>query len=393
MFQTGVTTVQKVPKVIGKKGLHQIGQVTSRERGELVTNVGIIGASGRALPLIWVFPRLRFDEKRMMRGVPPNTSLGLVHKSGWMTSSNFIEVLRFFVNHVCCTKETPVLLILDNHESHLSVDGLEFCKENGIVLLTLPPHTSNKLQPLDRSVFGPFKTFVSQAMNAWLMDHPGETLTIYDLPELCTTAWDRAAMPVNIKSGFKCTGIEPFDRCIFSDEDFLQNYVTDKPLPSSSSSTADRSTPIPSTSASSDLIATLQEKTPPPSAASQSSGTESQLKTTKFTTPEEIQPFRKVVSKSMKGGSRRRGKTMIATDTPEKLEIEERQRKRKNHNEQSGCSQSKKSTARKRIIVDSSEDEENVPYAEESHDWVEDSSDTDGEEIHELADDEKNSYW
>jgi hypothetical protein len=34
-------------------------------------------------------------------------------------------------------------------------------KENGIVMLTLPPHTLHKLQPLDRTVFGPYKAVVS----------------------------------------------------------------------------------------------------------------------------------------------------------------------------------------------------------------------------------------
>ncbi|KAF2899922.1 hypothetical protein ILUMI_06261, partial [Ignelater luminosus] len=48
--ETGVTTLQKVQKIVGKKGAHQIGQVTSRERGELVTHVGIICVSGSAIP-------------------------------------------------------------------------------------------------------------------------------------------------------------------------------------------------------------------------------------------------------------------------------------------------------------------------------------------------------
>ena len=37
--ESGVTTVQKVPRVISKKGVKQIGQITSQERGELVTCV------------------------------------------------------------------------------------------------------------------------------------------------------------------------------------------------------------------------------------------------------------------------------------------------------------------------------------------------------------------
>lgn len=72
-----------------------MGTVTSRERGELVTQVGIICANGNALPPIWIFPRIRFDETRMMSGAPAG-ALGLVHKSGWMTADNFLKVLVFF---------------------------------------------------------------------------------------------------------------------------------------------------------------------------------------------------------------------------------------------------------------------------------------------------------
>ena len=49
--ETGCTTVQKLPKIIAQKGAHQVGQVTSRERGELITLVGIICANGNALYL------------------------------------------------------------------------------------------------------------------------------------------------------------------------------------------------------------------------------------------------------------------------------------------------------------------------------------------------------
>lgn len=39
--------------------------------------------------------------------------------------------------------------------SHISVPAIRLAKENGVVLVTLHPHTSNKMQPLDKSVFGP----------------------------------------------------------------------------------------------------------------------------------------------------------------------------------------------------------------------------------------------
>ena len=52
-----------------------------------------------------------------------------------------------------------VLIIFDNHESHISIDSINLAKGNGIVLLIFPPHTSHKLQPLDRTVYGPFKKY------------------------------------------------------------------------------------------------------------------------------------------------------------------------------------------------------------------------------------------
>ena len=57
--ETDCSTVQKLPKVIKKKGAHQVGLVISRERGKLVSMIGIIYANGNALPLMLVFPIVR----------------------------------------------------------------------------------------------------------------------------------------------------------------------------------------------------------------------------------------------------------------------------------------------------------------------------------------------
>lgn len=305
--ETGVSTVQKLPKVIGRKGEHQIGQATSRERGELITQVGVISASGNFLPPVWIFPRHRFDAARMMHGVSENGALGLVYPSGWMTSSNFLEVLKHLVKNTRCSVEHQILLILDNHESHLSLAGIEYCRSNGISILTLPPHTSNKLQPLDRTVFGPFKSFLSQGMNSWMLSNPGKTISIYDLPPLCAQAWDRAATPTNIKAGFRCTGILPFDRDIFTDKDFLSSYVTDRPNPDHSETVVDQQ-----------LNETIMNS--PSTSNAQSSN---------FVSPEVLRPFPKAPERKEGKRGRQKGKCMIATDTPEKNEIAEKESRRK----------------------------------------------------------------
>lgn len=74
-------------------------------------------------------------------------ALGLVHKSGRMTSENFNYVLVFPKDAVRCSKDNTILLILDNHESHLSLEAIDFWKDNGITLFTLPSHTRIKTQP------------------------------------------------------------------------------------------------------------------------------------------------------------------------------------------------------------------------------------------------------
>jgi hypothetical protein len=54
------------------------------------------------------------------------------------------------------------LLILDGHESHLNQDFKDYCLENMILTLCMPPHSSHILQPLDVVCFSPLKRKYSQ---------------------------------------------------------------------------------------------------------------------------------------------------------------------------------------------------------------------------------------
>ncbi|KAJ8950033.1 hypothetical protein NQ314_008039 [Rhamnusium bicolor] len=111
-----------------------------------------------------------------------------------------IEFAKHFVRNVKCTRERPVLLLLDNHDAHLSIEALNFLKNNGVCVLSFPPHCSHKLQPLDRSVYGPFKKYVNTACDAWMRNHPGSTMTIYDIPGIVNTALPLAVTQNNIVS-------------------------------------------------------------------------------------------------------------------------------------------------------------------------------------------------
>lgn len=54
---------------------------------------------------------------------------------------------------------------MDNHSSHVSLEEVHSARENVMVMVTLPPHTSRKLRPLERAVLGPMKGFFDKAMD------------------------------------------------------------------------------------------------------------------------------------------------------------------------------------------------------------------------------------
>uniref|UniRef100_A0A0K8VHQ6 DDE-1 domain-containing protein n=1 Tax=Bactrocera latifrons TaxID=174628 RepID=A0A0K8VHQ6_BACLA len=111
-------------------------------------------------------------------------SLILNTKSGWMISELFANMLKHIKNFTNCSVENPILIPFDNHASHCSLESINYCAEVGIILLSFPPHTSHRLQPLDVSVFGPFKQFCRKAFIDFLTTNPGKQISIYDIGTL-----------------------------------------------------------------------------------------------------------------------------------------------------------------------------------------------------------------
>lgn len=170
--ESGVTTVKKLRAVVAVKGTKQVCTLTSAERGQLVTFCVAVNAIGGFVPPMLIFPRKNYHDNFIRDG--PEGSIGACHPSGWMTQDNFLLFMKHFIKHTKATVEKPILLLLDNHQSHVNYDVITLCKENGVILLSFPPHCSHKLQLLDRSVYGPFKRYLSAAQNDWLRSNPGK---------------------------------------------------------------------------------------------------------------------------------------------------------------------------------------------------------------------------
>ena len=336
MDETGVTTVQTPDRVIARRGSKQIGKLVSAERGKLVTLAVAVSATGNTVPPFFVFPRVNF-RAHFLNGAPAGSE-GDANPTGWMKAEQFLKFVKYFVSHVKPSKERPVVLLLDNHDSHLSIAALDYCKENGVTVLSFPPHCSHKLQPLDRSVFGPLKTYVNRACDAWITNHPGQTMTIYDLPGIVNMSLNSAATPANIKAGFLATGIFPYNRDVFPDEEFLSSYVTDRPAPATGTAASNYSNGnVKHDESAGPDPPRIDSPEPAPSRIRPA---EADSSSSTSLTPELVRPFPKAADRKGTANATRKKSTAILTDTPVKAALQDKLKLRqvtKGKTHQKGC--------------------------------------------------------
>lgn len=185
-----------------------------------------------------IFPRCRITE-HLKRGAPPGTVFA-GNPTGWMTVDIFIKWFDHFLAHTKPSAEDPVILFLDGHASHTkNLAFIEKARANHVTVISFPPHSSHKLQPLDVSFMGPLKTNFSQVIERYLKANPGKAVTINDVSELLGDAYLRSATPKNSIVGFDKTGLWPFNRHNFKLEDFaaakatevLDSFETDQEKP------------------------------------------------------------------------------------------------------------------------------------------------------------------
>lgn len=139
-----------------------------------------------------------------------------------MNAEQFFEFLVFFQSHVHASIHQLILLVLDNHKSYLSIKGLDFYKSNGMIVLLFPPYCSHKLQPLDRTVYGPLKKAVNAQCEFWITSNPGRSMSIYDIPQIVSKALPLAVTQRNIISGFECIGIHHLTRTFSRSTNFCR---------------------------------------------------------------------------------------------------------------------------------------------------------------------------
>jgi hypothetical protein len=123
----------------------------------MVTAVECISADGRSLLPLIIWPA---STHRSNWTTYPTPGWHYAHsENGYNDSKINLEWLKRVFDSQTRDRANhkPRVLICDGFGSHETLEILEYCFENNIVLCRLPSHTSHKLQPCDVGVFAPLK--------------------------------------------------------------------------------------------------------------------------------------------------------------------------------------------------------------------------------------------
>ena len=120
--------------------------------------------------------------------------------------------------------QRPRVLICDGFKTHATLEILEFCFVNNILLCRLPSHTSHKLQPCDVRAFAPLKTaYRDEAEQLYWggLDTVGKE----HFTSLYKPARERSLIKRNIMTEWAATGLFPLNS-----ERVLQDQVLQMPV-------------------------------------------------------------------------------------------------------------------------------------------------------------------
>ena len=138
--------------------------VKTKGKLDRVTVMCVINAAGQEFKPVVVYPGKQPHYRRL------GSSIQTVHQflppcyfyrrdPAGADSNSFNRALSFVKEteelRIGCQK---LLLLFDGYDCHVQYKVLQYLKENGVVV-ALPAHTSHILQPIDVTVFCPFKSF------------------------------------------------------------------------------------------------------------------------------------------------------------------------------------------------------------------------------------------
>jgi hypothetical protein len=171
----------------GLKGADSVQCNIDNDDKEGVTVIGAIDAAGKKLPLTVVG---KGKTLRCLAGYELGADVWKAYsESGWTTSDVMCGYFHELRRKLFPTGD--VLLILDTYAAHRSADVRAVATLYEIELVFIPPGCTDRLQPLDRKVFGALKSFARQQWRRHYHETFGAKVKRSTIAQGLVEAWNR----------------------------------------------------------------------------------------------------------------------------------------------------------------------------------------------------------
>ena len=218
--------------VVPKRVVNEIGKpchhITTGENGETKTVVACFNAFGKYMPPVVIFQGKRCQPE-WMDGEPQNTILRM-SDNGWITTNIFMNWGELFLSQLPKNDEIPHLLLLDDHGSRLyNLNFLRAMRAHTprVEVWCFLPHSTHVLQPADVAVFRSLKHYWNEQGLAAARETGGRKLSKSEFFSIFTPAWHMLTTVENAQSGFRKTGICPFNSHILLDSVVSPSFTTE----------------------------------------------------------------------------------------------------------------------------------------------------------------------
>ena len=114
--------------------------------------------------------------------------------------------LKHFTIFAKPTKENSCILILDGHNSHKTLQAIDYANRHGINIITIPPHCTQKKNLCDRTFFKPLKSAYKTFADSWMASHPGQQISYHDMAGIFAQAYNKFATVGIALKGFTSCG-------------------------------------------------------------------------------------------------------------------------------------------------------------------------------------------
>lgn len=199
----------KNKKVLAVKGSKNVYEVEHNPKVNL-TVMFTFAATGDITPPLVIYPYKRLPND-ILKSVPKEWGIGLTD-NGWMDNKNFYEyIANIFKPYL--TKQAiklPIILFVDGHKTHLSIQTSQLCVESGIILVALYQNATRLLQPADVAAFRPLKSHWAKSVLKYRRENGNKALSKAEFAPVLKDAVDMLK-PEVIQSGFRACGLYPWD--------------------------------------------------------------------------------------------------------------------------------------------------------------------------------------